>query len=117
MHVVRISRLFLDFALWRTASYAPAGQALMEALDSPDEDTRTLAYMFMVKAGPKSIGLLKEALAQRAHLPAVLGIMGDIADPATEEDIQKFTDDPEPEVADAAREALEVMHYAQQKQA
>jgi len=40
---------------------------LVDALDSRDEDLRTLAGMFLTEAGKKAEPLLEEALAKREH--------------------------------------------------
>ena len=85
-----------------------AGRALLDALDSDDETVRTLAGMFLVQGGRRSVPLLLAALEARRHVTTVLTMLGDIADPATMPVIARFTDDPRPEVAHAAREALEI---------
>jgi HEAT repeat protein len=86
-----------------------AGRALVDALDSDDETVRTLAGMFLVQSGKRAVPLLREALAARKQAPTVLTMLGDIADPATIPDLEAHVSDPDPEVARAAREALEIL--------
>ena len=91
-----------------SAGVQSAGRALVDALDSDDETVRTLAGMFLVQSGRKAVPLLLAALEARRQMPTVLTMLGDVADPATDPVIERFTADPQPEVADAAREALEI---------
>lgn len=85
-----------------------AGRALVENLGSQDESVRTQAGDFLVQSGPKAVPLLLEALQGRKHVPLVLARLGEIADPATIPIVERFTRDPQPETARAAREALAV---------
>lgn len=84
----------------------------MLALRSPHEDLRTIAGMFLVKAGKKASPLLREPLRQREHLPLILTIIGDIGDAEFEPDLRHFSNDSDPDVARAARDALEVIRLS-----
>ena len=86
-----------------------AGRALLAALDDDEEDIRTLAAMFLVQSGRRAIPLLREQLAKGHHVPEVLTMLGDIADPATVPDIERYVASADAEVARAAREALEIL--------
>lgn len=86
-----------------------AGRTLVNALDSDDETVRTLAGMFLVQCGRRSIPLLREELARGRHVPQILTMLGDIADPATVPEIERYTASPDAEEARAAREALEIL--------
>ena len=109
MAVLAALRLFACNALWRTTGMRPAGRALVRALASEDEDRRTIAGMFLVQAGRRADPLLREAIARRENLPFVLAILGDIGDPKAEPLLRELTGDADPEVADAARQALRVL--------
>ncbi|HEX8172158.1 MAG TPA: hypothetical protein VF824_16610 [Thermoanaerobaculia bacterium] len=85
-----------------------AGRALVAALDSDDEMVRTLAGMFLVQSGSKAVPILREALVTGRHVPEVLTMLGDIADAPAVAEIERFTADPRPDVAAAAREALAI---------
>ena len=103
------ARLFLDNALWRLSGWRAAGRRLVEALGSEDENVRTIAGMFLVKAGGKAKPLLEEALAKRQSLPLVLTILGDIGDRQSAAKLRPFTQDPDPQVAKAAQDALKAL--------
>ena len=102
-------RLFLDNALWRIGGWHSAGRRLVEALGSEDENLRTIAGMFLVKAGGKAKPLLEEALAKRQSLPLVLTILGDIGDRQSAAKLHPLTQDHDPQVARAAQDALKVL--------
>ena len=69
--------------------------------------------MFLVQGGKHAIPLLRESLHEPPRKPEslalVLGIVGDIGDPELEQDLRRFTDDPDPLVGKAARDALAVI--------
>ncbi len=102
-------RIFASNAVWRATGLASAGRALLQALGSDDETVRTIAGMFLVRAGTKAEPLLEEALRRREHLPMVLTILADIGDKKYEADLRRFSADQDPRVAQAAREALRVL--------
>jgi hypothetical protein len=65
--------------------------------------------MFLVRSGKRSEPLLAQALEKRQSLPLVLTILGDIGNPANLPKVQSFKNDPELEVAKAARDAVEAL--------
>src|SRR5947209_3271060 len=113
MDLAGSAQVFVTNAVWRASGLRSAGRSLVEALGSPDENVRTIAGMFLVKAGKKSEPLLREALERREHLPLVLSILGDIGDPNFEPELRRFSQDPDPEAAKAARDALRVLERKQ----
>lgn len=86
-----------------------AGRTLVDALDSEDENVRTLAGMFLVQCGRRSIPLLREELARGRHVPQILTMLGDIADPEVVPQLESYTASSDGEEARAAREALEIL--------
>ena len=106
MQIAQAAKLFAARSVWRTLGSTAAGRALLGGLGSPDEDVRTLAGMLLVRSGKRAEPLLEEALDKRLHLPVVLTILGDLGDPAAAPRLRQFSDDPDIEVARAAREAL-----------
>lgn len=104
--------LFGQHAMFKATGAPAAGRALVRALESRDETARTLAGMFLVKNGAKSIPYLREALAERRSLSMVLQILADIGDPAVEADLERFTSDLDPDVARAAHDALETLNFS-----
>ena len=86
-----------------------AARSLFADLSSDDENVRTLAGMFLVRNGRRALPVLRQALARREQLPTVLTMLADIAAPESEAEIARFVDDPDPEVAQAARMALDLL--------
>ena len=97
--------------LWGVTGLRWAGRALVRALGQEDEDLRTLAGMFLVRAGRRAGPLLHEALARRENLPMVLSILADIGDSSVEPELRQFAGDRDPQVAAAARNALRVLQF------
>lgn len=109
MRLIGVARLPLLYGLWRGTGLTAAGRALVHALGSPDENIRTIAGMFLVRARERTVPLLREALERRESLPMALAILGDIGDRRCQPDLVRFTQDADPEVAKAARAALRVL--------
>lgn len=104
--------LFGARAAWRATGMPAAARPLVRALGSSDDDVRTIAGMFLVKAGRSAEPLLLESLARRENVPMVLAVLADIGDPAVEPQIASFSADPDPEISRAAQEALKVLRMA-----
>jgi len=109
MDVAAAARLYGWNALWRVTGARSAGRALIDALGAPDEDLQMLAGIFLVRGADKAEPLLEEALASRKHLPEVITILADIGDPKYKPEFHRLAEDPDPAVADAARDALRVL--------
>lgn len=112
MRPVEAARLFACKSLLRLG-VSSAGRALVRALGSEDEDLRAVAGAFLVQTPKEAAPLLREALPNRQTLPMVLTVLGDLGDPQVEPELREFVDDPDPKVAQAAREALRVLFLAQ----
>ncbi len=65
--------------------------------------------MFLVQAGKRAEPLLEEALRRRDNLPMVLSVLASIGDKKFEPELRKFSLDRDPQVAQAARDALRVL--------
>jgi len=109
MILARAVGLFVSYAAWRVAGLRGAGQVLIGALGAEDETTRTIAGILLVRAARKSEPLLKEALNKREHLPAVLTVIGSLGDSKFEPELRKFSFDADPDVAKAAKAALQLI--------
>jgi hypothetical protein len=88
---------------------AAAGRGLLADFASEDETVRSLAGMFLVRNGHRSLPILREALARRQQMPAVLTMLGDIATDDSAALIRQYTGDRDPEAAAAARAALDIL--------
>ena len=115
MKVGRALYLFSARAAWRATGSTTAARALVDALGSADDDIRTIAGMFLVKAGRAAEPLLLEALERRENVPMVLAVLADIGDKSLEPRIAPFADDPDPDVARAAKDALKLLRLAEAK--
>ena len=109
MRIAGAAGIFVANGVWRLTGLSAAGRILLRALGSGDETVRTLAGMFLVKAGKRSMRILKEAIERRQNLPVVLTILGDIGDRKFIPEIRHFSEDRDPEVAQAARHALRML--------
>jgi len=105
----QVARLFALKTLWNATGLRPAGRALIDALGSTDADVRSGAGMMLVQSGKRAEPLIAEAIARREHLPIVLLIAADIGAFDLEPELRRFTADPDPNVARAARDALRVL--------
>lgn len=117
MNVGRAIALFGYKAAFQGLHVGAAGRALINALGSTQEDIRTIAGMFLVQSGERSLPLLREALANRALLPIVLPILADIGDPSAARDLAPFTGDPDPVIAKTATDAMRVLDANQRMKA
>lgn len=82
---------------------------MVRALGSSNANIRTIAGILLVRAGRRAEPLLEEALARRENLPMVLSILGDIGDRKVEPELRRFAEDGDPQIAQAARDALRVL--------
>jgi HEAT repeat protein len=112
MSVLKVVFLFLINRIWRITGISWIGRGLVHALGSPDPNVRDVAGMFLVQADQQSEPLLKEALRRRENLPTILTVLGSMGDPEVEPELRKFSDDPDPLVSQAARDALKLMGSA-----
>ena len=83
MGVAASAKLFAAGASWRLAGVPTAGRALLSALATGAENEKTLAGMFLVQAGDRSVPLLTSAIldgeSDRTLVDALAGIGSDQA--------------------------------------
>jgi hypothetical protein len=103
------ARLYALKSLWTVIGCHSAGRALVKALGSKDEGERTAAGMLLVQGGRRAEPLVAEAIRRREHLPVVLLIAADIGAASLQPELHRLTRDPDPEVARAAHDALEIL--------
>jgi hypothetical protein len=109
MWVFQAIGLFLAAIAWRLTGASQLGRALVRALSSENENIRSIAGILLVRAGKRAEPLLQEALQRRENLPMTLTLLADLGDRVVEEEIQRFSTDRDPKVAEAARQALRVL--------
>lgn len=112
MVLARALCLFVSNAVWRVFDLRAAGRVLVRALGSEDENSRNIAGMLLVRAGKKSEPLLQEALDKRENLPVVLTVIGSLGDRKFEAELRRFSHDADPDVAKAAKDALQLIEAA-----
>ena len=109
MWVVHAAFLFVCQAIWRWTKFPWAGRVLVRALGSTNGNVRMIAGMFLVRAGGRAENLLEESLARRENLPMVLSVLADIGDRKVEPRIRELAEDRDPQIAEAAKNALSVL--------
>ncbi|MDH5506728.1 MAG: hypothetical protein OEZ02_05870 [Anaerolineae bacterium] len=109
MNLFKYLYLFGANIAWRATGFRPAGRPLLNNINSPDENLKTIAGMFLVQAGKKAEPLLREALQTSQNLPMLLTIIGDIGAQQFAPDAESLRDSSDPHVAEAARYALKAI--------
>ncbi len=103
-------------AAWRATGSLSLGRPLVEALGSSDEDKRVFAGVLLTRGGRKVEPLLLDALDRRENVPAVLEVLAGIGDETAERAVQQHLDDPDPEIAEAAKSAKSVIEMQRRLQ-
>ena len=91
------------------AKIAPASSVkrLVKALDSSNEDTRTAAYMALVKLGPN---YAKEVLKTAGDATSgVIQVLGDMGDPSLIPELERYAATDNSKIAEVARESIEAL--------
>jgi hypothetical protein len=109
MWVIKAIGLFLTAAAWRLTDSRRFGAVLIRALSAENENLKNIAGILIVRAGKKAEPLLQDALHRRENLPMTLSLLADLGDRMVEKEIQPFSTDQDPKVAEAARQALRVL--------
>ena len=100
--------LFTCYGLWRLTGIESLGRLIVAALGAQNENIRSIAGMFLVRARRQSEPLV-EALRHHKHLPVVLTILADLGDRRMENEIRVLSADRDPKIAEAAKQALRVL--------
>ncbi len=109
MWVLQAIGLFLTAAVWRLTGSPRLGGMLIRALSSENENLKNIAGILLVRAGKRAEPLLQDALHRRENLPMTLCLLADLGGRMVEKEIQPFSTDRDPKVAEAARQALRVL--------
>jgi hypothetical protein len=112
MRITDAARLATRRFAWGATRSVALGRPLVAALGAEDEDVRVLAGTFLTRAGKKAEPLLIDALNRRENIPAVLEVLAGIADDTAEREIDRYLDDPDPAVVEAAVSARRVVSTA-----
>jgi hypothetical protein len=95
-------------AAWRTVGAASAGNALIEAFTTGEEQERTLAGMSIVKAGERSVDLIEKARTTGRLTPSVVRLLADIGGSRARALLGEIAHEPGP-LAAAAVESLDLL--------
>jgi hypothetical protein len=95
-------------AAWRTFGYTQAGEVLLNALSSDDEQQRMLAGMSLVKAGERSIELIANAAASGRASPAAVRLLADLSGPRCRALLTKIAAEPG-DLGMAANQSLKLL--------
>ena len=95
--------VFSAFGVWRTTGSERAGAVLARALASPDETNRTAAGILLARAGARALPLLRENLKRGVGVPMTLRLLGEIGGDESAALVEPYRDDPDPQIAAAAR--------------
>jgi hypothetical protein len=98
--------VFAAYGVWRATGSASAGRVLADTLASEDETSRTAAGILLVRAGARSLPLLRANLQRGMALPMTLRILGDIGGAAAQREIEPYARSQDPAIARAAADAL-----------
>jgi hypothetical protein len=93
---------------WRTAGVETAGDTLLQAFESDDEQDRTLAGISIVKAGERSIDLIERARSAGRLSPSLVRLLADIGGPRSRGLLTEIAAGTGP-VASAAGESLDLL--------
>jgi HEAT repeat protein len=109
MRLAGAARLFLLYGIWRALGAGRAGRALVNALGDKDESQRAIAATLLARSGERAEPLVLEALRRREHLPMAIPLFGDVGRPAHADELEQLHRDPDPKIARAAKDALDVL--------
>lgn len=109
MLVVDAANLFVMRILWQWLGIRAAGERLIAALGSKDENIRTLAGMFLVQTGRRSRPLIECALVKGQHPHMLIPILGDIGDIRSVAVLEKYIHDEDSATVRAALDAIAVL--------
>lgn len=109
MKLAESAGVFAAYAVWRTTGSSRAGRTLVDALASSDETNRTVAGILLVRAGGRSVPLLREALARGQSVPMALRLLGDIGARELADEMREYARSEDPAIARAARDALQAL--------
>lgn len=98
---------------WRTIGSESAGEALLEAFTSDDEQNRTLAGISLVKAGERSVDLIEKTRSTGNLTPDVVRLLADIGGPKSQALLSELAVGQGP-VAVAALESLDLLEQIEQ---
>ena len=108
MNIGRSANLIRAGFTWRAFGSSGAGATLLEAMAGNDEQGRMLAGMSLVKAGERSLDLIREAYATGNATPQMVRLVADIGGSRSRPMLTEMAATPGP-LADAAVDSLDLL--------
>jgi hypothetical protein len=100
---------------WRALGVKSAARTLLKGLSSADTDTTTIAAMMLVKAGQRSVPVLLQQIESGATVPLAVSALASI-DPKKHVPLfERLAQDSSNTVAQAARDALSLAVYEEER--
>ena len=99
--------MFAAGAAWRYVGSTGAGSTLVDACQSGDDDERTLAGMFLVQAGDRSVPLLVDAAASATEPGDLIDVLASIGTDTARTGLVELAASNEASIAAPAQAALE----------
>jgi hypothetical protein len=99
--------MFATGAAWRYVGSAGAGRTLVDACQSGDDDERTLAGMFLVQAGDRSVSLLVDAARSAAEPGDLVDVLASIGSDTARTGLSELAASSDARVAAPALSALQ----------
>lgn len=106
---VNTFKVLLAGTKWRMLGSDSAGQTLLEAMDTGDEQQRMLAGMSLVKAGGKSVELIKRAIDARQANPALVRLLADFDQQEARAILRQVAENNTGELKAAAEQSLALL--------
>ena len=103
-------RVFVAGTSWRLFGSRRAGQILLNAMASDDEQNRMLAGMSLVKAGRRSFELIEKKLQTGEVSAPIIRLLPDIGGPEARVALDKIAGGAPGEMSDTARQCIELMN-------
>ncbi len=98
-------RVLAAGAVWRLTGARTAGNTLLDAVGSGDENEQTLAGMMLVRAGDRSVSLIEEARSMGAVSLPMVDVLTSIGSEEAERTLEELSKT-EGETGEAAQRAL-----------
>jgi hypothetical protein len=93
-------------AVWLLTGADSLGQKLIDDLTTGDDDSKTLAGMYLVKGGDKGRRQVVRALADGAEAPELVTVLQSIGGPESESALADLAQHEQRPLASQARQAL-----------
>lgn len=94
---------------WRMLGSSSAGESLLDAMGSQDEQSRMLAGMSLVKAGRKSVDLIEQAIRSGRASPGMIRLLADIGGSKARRLLEEAARGDADTLTQAARESLDLL--------